>query len=144
MIRKAIESDYKIIASLAIELWKNHSLDELEAEFLEYISLNKGVIFISYYENIPVGFVQCQLRNDYVEGTKTSPVAYLEGIFVKKEYRLNKLASDLLRNCEQWAIENNCTEIASDCEIDNKSSFEFHEKCGFEEANRIICFTKKL
>ena len=30
----------------------------------------------------PAGFAQCQLRRDYVEGTKTSPVGYPEGIFV--------------------------------------------------------------
>jgi aminoglycoside 6'-N-acetyltransferase I len=116
----------------------------LEDQFLEYLSLNKGVIFICYYENAPIGFAQCQLRHDYVEGTKTSPVAYLEGIYIKEEYRLKNLARDLLSNCEKWAIQNNCTEIASDCEIDNNISFEFHKKCGFEEANRIICFTKKL
>jgi aminoglycoside 6'-N-acetyltransferase I len=75
-----------------------------------------------------LGFAQCQLRHDYVEGTKTSPVAYLEGIFIKKEYRLKNLARDLLSNCEKWAIQNNCTEIASDCEIDNNISFEFHKK----------------
>lgn len=34
-----------------------------------------------------IGFAQCQLRCDYVEGTKTTPVGYLEGIFIKDGYR---------------------------------------------------------
>lgn len=38
-------------------------------------------------EDIPIGFAQCQLRCDYVEGTKTTPVGYLEGIFIKDGYR---------------------------------------------------------
>jgi aminoglycoside 6'-N-acetyltransferase I len=37
-----------------------------------------------------------------------------------------------------------CTEFASDCELDNKESLEFHKAIGFEEVNRIICFRKNL
>ena len=43
--------------------------------------------FIKYVQGTPVGFAQCQLRYDYVEGTGTGTVGYLEGIFVKEEYR---------------------------------------------------------
>ena len=32
----------------------------------------------------------------------------------------------------------------SDCELENTHSLQFHLNVGFEEANRIICFTKKL
>lgn len=35
-------------------------------------------------------------------------------------------------------------EFASDCELDNEDSLKFHLKMGFVEANRIICFTKRL
>lgn len=95
-------------------------------------------------DNIPVGFAQCQLRNDYVEGTDTSPVGYLEGIFVKEDYRHKGYAKDLLGECEKWAKLQGCKEFASDCEINNIDSFNFHKAMNFEEANRIICFTKKL
>lgn len=30
------------------------------------------------------------------------------------------------------------------CELDNEDSLKFHLKMGFAEANRIICFTKRL
>jgi aminoglycoside 6'-N-acetyltransferase I len=91
-----------------------------------------------------LGFVQCQLRNDYVEGTSTSPVGYLEGIFIQKEYRHSGYARELLLKCEKWAKEKQCTEFASDCELDNDTSLEFHLSMGFKEANRIICFTKNI
>ena len=45
---------------------------------------------------------------------------------------------------EKWAMEIGCKEFASDCEIDNTESLEFHLAIGFTEANRIICFTKQL
>lgn len=37
-----------------------------------------------------------------------------------------------------------CAQFASDCELDNDLSRHFHLGTGFREANRIICFTKKL
>lgn len=91
-----------------------------------------------------MGFAQCQLRYDYVEGSETSPVGYLEGIFVKSEYRNKGYAKELLAECELWAKDNGCREFASDCEINNKNSFQFHKAMNFIEVNRIICFIKKL
>ena len=92
----------------------------------------------------PVGFAQCTLRTDYVEGTESSPVGYLEGVFVNAEYRGNGYAKELLLACENWAKNMSCTEFASDCELDNMASFKFHIAAGFDEANRIICFRKRI
>ena len=84
------------------------------------------------------------MRHDYVEGTESSPVGYLEGIFVVEEARKQGVAKELLRVCQNYAKEQGCTEFASDCELSNEESLEFHLRMGFKEANRIICFTKKL
>lgn len=73
-----------------------------------------------------------------------SPVGYLEGIFIKDDFRHRGYATELLAKCEMWAKEQGCAEFASDCELDNKESLFFHLNSGFEEANRIICFTKRL
>lgn len=100
--------------------------------------------FLKYENEFPIGFAQCQLRYDYVEGTSTSPVGYLEGIFVKESYRSKGYAKELLTECEVWAKGNGCQEFASDCEIDNINSLHFHKAMNFTEANRIICFTKLL
>ena len=103
-----------------------------------------AVCFIKYVDNKPAAFAQSQLRYDYVEGTESSPVGYLEGIFVSEEYRKNGFAAELLAECEKWAKEKGCTEFASDCELDNEVSLRFHLALGFEEANRVICFRKGL
>lgn len=105
---------------------------------------NEAEVFIAYMDSTPVGAVLCGLRKDYVEGTESSPVGYLEGIYVKKEFRKKGIASMLVNACEKWAMEMGCKEFASDCELDNKESLEFHMAVGFNEANRIICFTKQL
>ncbi len=144
MVRIAINGDSRVLAEMAVQMWDSHTVDELETEFLETLNDRQFVFFVKYINDLPVGFAQCGLRTDYVEGTESSPVGYLEGIFVKEEYRKNGYAKELLFACEIWAKENGCSEFASDCEIDNIDSLKFHMALGFEEANRIICFKKRL
>ena len=113
-------------------------------EFRELVRKGDVACFLRYADNRPVAFAQCQLRRDYVEGTDSSPVGYLEGIFVSEEYRRKGYAAELLAECEKWAKAKGCTEFASDCELDNLDSLEFHRALGFEETNRVICFKKEL
>lgn len=144
MIRKAEIHDISIIANLAVLMWNNHSVEELAKEFSEIILHKNAQFFLKYEENAPIGFAQCQLRYDYVEGTDTSPVGYLEGIFVQENYRHKGYARELLAECEKWAKAKGCKEFASDCEISNENSIQFHRSMEFTEANRIVCFTKRL
>ena len=144
MVQKARKEDLKILANLAVLMWDSHSVSELMAEFSEIISNGKSQFFLKYENDIPIGFAQCQLRYDYVEGTTTTPVGYLEGVFIKDGYRNKGYAKELLSECEAWAKEKGCKEFASDCEINNIDSFQFHKAMNFTEANRIICFTKEL
>ncbi len=144
MICKATKDDTRVLAEMAVQMWRSHTVDELEAEFSEGLKNNKLVFFIKYRNNLPAGFAQCGLRTDYVEGTNTSPVGYLEGIFVKADYRNRGYAKELLVACEKWAKNMGCSEFASDCELDNIGSLKFHLAMGFDEANRIICFKKSI
>ena len=88
MIRKAGKDDLETLANLAAMLYSN-SADELIAEFSETVSNEKSQFFLNYENDLPIGFAQCQLRCDYVEGTSTSPVGYLEGIFIRETCRGN-------------------------------------------------------
>ena len=114
-------------AALAQLLWPGHAQAELEQELAGYLQGPEGAVFLAREDGADVGFAQCGLRRDYVEGTHTSPVGYLEGVFVQEEYRGRGVA-----------------EFASDCGLDNAASAVFHLRAGFAEAGRIICFTKRL
>ena len=144
MIRKAEEKDIHLIAKLAAVLWNHHSVEELAAEFGQLLSQPGAAVFLAFDGENCVGFAQCQLRHDYVEGTDSSPVGYLEGIFVKEDCRRRGYAKLLLAACEIWAAEQGCKEFASDCELENTDSLRFHLNVGFQEAGRIICFVKEL
>ena len=144
MIRKAEVEDLHILAELVCKLWPDNTVEEMCAEMGEILSKPDSAFFLAYVEDVPIGFAQCQLRYDYVEGTDSTPVGYLEGIYVADGYRKQGIARDLLHACENWARTKGCTEFASDCELNNTQSLQFHLNVGFEEANRIICFAKKL
>ena len=144
MIRKALKKDAAAVAALADELWPGHPDGELKSEFEVSLEDDDTAVFLLLSGGEPAGFAQCSLRRDYVEGTESSPVGYLEGIYIKASFRHEGHARALLCACEEWAREKGCCEVASDCELHNTQSLAFHLACGFDEAYRIICFTKSL
>lgn len=143
-IARALAEDVNALARLACALWPAHSLTEMRQEMGALIARKEAACFLAWDGKEAVGFAQCQLRHDYVEGTDTSPVGYLEGIYVAESYRRRGIARALLGACEDWAREMGCAEFASDCELENETSFIFHRKVGFAEVGRIICFSKPL
>ena len=142
-IERAGKQALSDLAALAAKLWR-HPAGELAAEFSDLLEQGDAVLFLARQNGEAVGFAQCQLRRDYVEGTESSPVGYLEGIYVREGARRQGVARKLLSACESWAKAQGCKEFASDCELDNTDSQRFHRAVGFEEANRIVAYVKKL
>ena len=143
-VRKAEAKDLPILGELACGLWPHHTPDAMRVEMAETLEMPDAAFFLAFAEKTAVGFAQCQLRRDYVEGTDSSPVGYLEGIYVLPGHRRQGIAKALLSACESWAKSMGCREFASDCELTNKDSLRFHLNVGFREANRIICFVREL
>ena len=143
-VRKAEAKDLPILGELACGLWPHHTPDAMRAEMAETLEMPDAAFFLAFAEKTSVGFAQCQLRHDYVEGTDSSPMGYLEGIYVLPGHRRQGIAKALLSACESWAKSMGCREFASDCELTNKDSLRFHLNVGFREANRIICFVREL
>ena len=143
-VRKAEAKDLPILGELACGLWPHHTPDAMRAEMAETLEMPDAAFFLAFAEKTAVGFARCQLRHDYVEGTDSSPVGYLEGIYVLPGHRRQGIAKALLSACESWAKSMGCREFASDCELTNKDSLRFHLNVGFRETNRIICFVREL
>lgn len=143
-LRKATRKDAWAVTALALALWPNHDMNELFDEMVALMESPDAALLVAVDEAGIIGFAHCSLRTDYVEGTKTSPVGYLEGIFVSESGRRQGTGRALAAACEAWAREKGCAEFASDCELRNTLSVLFHRSVGFQEANRLVCFTKKL
>lgn len=133
--------DLVCISSL---MWEKYSKESLTEKYEKVLNQKTSRIFLLYLNCSPIAFAHCQLRYEYVEGTKTSPVGYLEGIFVKKEYRKEGYSKFLIKSCESWLKTKNCSEFASDSGIDNNDSYCFHMSNDFIEVNRIICYKKYI
>ena len=130
--------------NLAKKLWPESSAEELETDFIQLI--DSDVWHVALYRDVAeyIGFLQLSLRSDYVEGCTSSPVLYIEGIFVDESIRGKGVATELIDYAADWGRERGCTEMASDCDIDNKNSFDFHKAIGFKEVARTINFAKRL
>jgi aminoglycoside 6'-N-acetyltransferase I len=89
------------------------------------------------------GFAELGSRR-YAEGCLTSPVAYLEGIWVDPDVRRRGVALSLVRQAQVWAESSGFTELGSDCDVENDASRAFHVAAGFVEVERIVCFSLSL
>jgi aminoglycoside 6'-N-acetyltransferase I len=137
MIEKVCNNNLEEWANLCCELWGNH---KKEAFLKDFYNGKYPYEFLYKLNGEYIGFMSLSKRNDYVEECETSPVAYLEGIYVKKEYRHEGIGKELIEFAKKWAKENDIKELASDCEIENCDSINFHKSVGFVESNRIVCF----
>jgi len=132
------------LAQMMKEMWPHVNLEEEVANNSRVYRDPSQTAFLVSVDGHWLGFAYMAMRRDFVEGTSSSPVAYLEGIYIREPYRKRKYASELLSTVEDWARSHGATEMGSDTEIENLVSQEFHFASGFKEVNRIVCFSKKL
>jgi len=114
---------------MCVALWPNHRAEEFlnarkNGEYRnEFLYLNNEKY---------VGFLSLSIRTDYVEGTFSNPVGYVERIYVLPQYRKKGISKEFINFAKEWALKNKCSELASDCDINNLDSLEFHKKLGFK------------
>ena len=132
--------------SLREQLWPDGTREEHLAEMAEFLADRKRYAqFIEYdAAGEAIGFIEISVRKDYVNGTQSSPVAFLEGIFVVPQARGSGVARRLVAEAEHWAKFMGCTEFASDAPIDNTGSRAMHAALGFVETERVVFFRKAL
>lgn len=127
-------------------LWPDTSREEHLSEMASLCtSPLRFVQFIAYSgPAAAIGFVEAAVRSDYVNGTRLTPVAFLEGIYVVPGARRQGVARALVDQVERWAAGRGCRELASDAFLDNRVSHAVHRALGFEETERVVFFRKPL
>ena len=145
MIRLAAAADVDALAALRFALWPDEPLDVRRVEAEANVVRTDGLAtFVAEVQDRVVAFAEVALRHDYVNGCETSPVAFLEGIYVRPEHQRTGIGRALVAAAEQWARAQGCAELASDALLDNHASHRFHAGAGFEETERVVYFRKRL
>ena len=129
---------------MRLALWPECPRDESAGEIRRTLASAREAAFLAVGDSgEAVGFAEVSTR-EYVDGCRTSPVGYLEGIYVRPEHRKRGVATELVRAGESWALARGCTEMGSDARIGNERSISFHKAAGFRETERQVVFLKEI
>lgn len=129
---------------LSVRMFPDSTYEEMYVECEELLKNKKEMGYLYLRNNKIVAFMNISIRNDYVNGTDTSPVVYIEALYVLPECRRQGIAGELIKRAEEIAKNSGITQLASDCLLENTISEQFHKSCGFSEAERVICFVKNV
>ena len=109
--------------------------------YLKMKATGDALVLLAILEGNAVGFVESELRKDYVYGASKRPIWYVEGIFVDPEFRRHNVGTKLVHGLAEWV---EAKELASDCELGQEDSRLFHEGAGFQEVGRSLHFWMDL
>ena len=144
LIRSVEERDSDEWLRMRLTLWPDHTVDEMLTEMASLRADEATATFVADRDDGTLGgFVEAGLRK-YAEGCDTSPVGYIEGWYVDADLRAQGLGRALVRAAEDWAIAKGCVEMGSDTWLDNEVSYCAHLAIGYQEAERLIHFNKRL
>lgn len=143
-IRRATRSDKADWLRLRQALWPYAPADYLAFEMDGRLADPDYAVFLaSNPEKRLVAFLEVGLR-DYGEGCETSPVGYIEAWYVEEYSRGQRYGRELVQAAEEWARQKGCQEMASDTWTDNEPGIQAHLKLGYQEADRLVHFMKRL
>jgi aminoglycoside 6'-N-acetyltransferase I len=128
-----------------LALWPEASAAEQRAYMAMALTHpERFVHFVVYQGTAPLGFIEGSLRADYVNGTESSPVGFVEGVYVDPAWRRRGVARRLFAAVEDWARARGCRELASDALLENEASQGAHLALGFRETERVVYFVRNI
>jgi len=88
LARTAEQGDLEDWAALRAAIWPHRGPEEHLQDIAAVLARTDGreLALVAVEEPIGIlGFAEASLRQDYVNGCKTSPVVFLEGIYVRPD-----------------------------------------------------------
>src|SRR5262245_23904190 len=126
-------------------LWPDDTLDEHRRSAESILNRpSDAVVYLACEDREVIAFAEGTLRRDYVNGCSSSPVGFLEGLYVRPPFRRCGLARLLCKALEGWAKEKGCREFASDVFLHNEVGQRRDEGLGLSETDRVVYYKKQL
>jgi aminoglycoside 6'-N-acetyltransferase I len=131
---------------MRLALWTDATADEHRGYMAISLAQPERYLQLMMYDETgrPLGFIEGSIRSDYVNGTESSPVGFVEGVYVTPAWRRRGVARLLYAAIGDWAKARGCRELASDALVDNEVSQRAHRALGFRETERVVYFTRIL
>jgi aminoglycoside 6'-N-acetyltransferase I len=142
-VREIEFADWAAWAEMRAALWPEESVDAHALEIDDILKSGEMWAFIAELEDASVGFAEVAIRK-YANGCESQPVPFLEGIWVRQEFRRQGIGAALIRYLEVFLAARGYRELGSDALIDNSISHESHRRWGFSETERVVYFRKPL
>ena len=149
-IRQAQISDLSELATMRSLLWPDGAFKEHVQELNDVLNGRSTgtlpiviLVALDGHEAL-IGFLEAGLRSHADGCDPSQPAGYVEGWFVREEFRNRGVGRTLISAAENWARAQGCTEMASDALIDNEPSQRAHKALGFEVVDRCVRFRKQL
>ena len=141
-IRPIRGTDLPELVRMRQELWPDSLPAEAE-KLLRTAPEDLAVFVAELPDGRLAGFAEVGTR-DFADGCLTSPVAYLEGIWVAPDQRRAGVGRALLRAALAWGAARGLGELASDTSPDNLASRAFHEAEGFQEVGQAVLYRRPI
>ncbi len=144
-IEPLADADFGAWIELRARLWPDYSLEEHRANGEDLLARGCGaIVFVAKVDGSVEGFAEATLRGDFVNGSSTSPVTFLEGLYVVPRFRRQGFARALCDAIERWGAGRGCSEFASDALLENEQGHHVHLALGFRETERVVYFLKPI
>lgn len=144
-IRLVTERDFAEWLHMRLALWPAHTDEEMLAEMRQlYEAMDSTPVFVAADPGGKLlGFAEFSMR-ETVEWCSTRNVGYVEGWYVKPEFRRSGIGAALIAMGVEWAVGKGCTEMASDTTPEYPASPAAHKAAGFVEAGDPFHFRKSI
>lgn len=127
--------DFKIIETLAKEIWNEHYISIISQEQIDYMlpkfhhpdvileqQQNGYQFYLTFFEENPVGYLSIQPREDGL---------FISKFYLLKRYRGEGLGKKMMDFIKQKAKEMKCHRLYLTVNKYNAHAIEFYKKCGF-------------
>jgi aminoglycoside 6'-N-acetyltransferase I len=143
-IREMEFADRAAWAEMRGELWPEETAQEHASGIDEILGDGDAWGFVAETaDGAPVGFAELAIRK-YANGCTSRPVPFLEGIWVRAEFRRQGVGARLIEHAGEFAAARGFRELGSDSEIENLTSHAAHRSWGFSETERVVYFRRAL
>lgn len=143
-IRQMSGSDREPWAEMRLALWPEDSRRAHSAAIEKMLAGAAAWGFVAEADDgTALGFAEVALR-PYANGCESQPVPFLEGIWVREDFRRRGVAARLLAHVERFLLARGFQEIGSDTQIENVPSQAAHRAWGFSETERVVYFRKTI